>query len=61
MRDEIDGEAIDGVADALAQLGAAALRAGETDDPATLVPAYVALPRGLAAAAAEMTWSPDLR
>jgi tRNA threonylcarbamoyladenosine biosynthesis protein TsaB len=58
---EIDGESVQGVATALAQLGAAALRTGETDDPATLVPAYVALPRGLAPAAAEMTWSPDLR
>jgi tRNA threonylcarbamoyladenosine biosynthesis protein TsaB len=60
-KDEIDGEGVTGLAAALAQLGVAALRAGETDDPATLVPAYVALPRGLAAAAAEMTWSPDLR
>lgn len=59
--DEIDGEGVAGLAAALAQLGAAALQAGQTDDPATLVPAYVALPRGLAAAAAEMTWSPDLR
>jgi tRNA threonylcarbamoyladenosine biosynthesis protein TsaB len=59
--DEIDGEGVAGLAAALAQLGAASLAAGETDDPATLVPAYVALPRGLAAIAAEMTWSPDLR
>ena len=58
---EIDGEQVAGLATALAHLGTAALKAGETDDPATLVPAYVALPRGLAAAAAEMTWSPDLR
>lgn len=60
-QDEIDGEGIDGLAAALATLGAAALQAGESADPATLVPAYVALPRGIAAAAAEMTWSPDLR
>jgi tRNA threonylcarbamoyl adenosine modification protein YeaZ len=59
--DERDGQTISGLAAALAQLGATALRAGVTDDPATLVPAYVALPRGIAAAAAEMTWSPDLR
>jgi tRNA threonylcarbamoyladenosine biosynthesis protein TsaB len=58
---EIDGEEVTGLAAALAQLGAAALKAGETDDPQSLVPAYVALPRGLAAAAAEVTWSPDLR
>lgn len=59
--DELDGEQISGLAAALAQLGAAALRSGQSDDPQKLVPAYVALPRGIAAAAAEMTWSPDLR
>lgn len=59
--DELDGEQIMGLAAALAQLGAAALCSGHTDDPQTLVPAYVALPRGIAAAAAEITWSPDLR
>ncbi len=59
--DEIDGEEISGQAAALARLGAAALAAGEIDDPQTLVPAYVALPRGIAAAAQEMKWSPDLR
>src|SRR5687768_2797342 len=58
---EIDGEQVAGLATALAHLGTAALKAGETDDPQTLVPAYVALPRGLAVAAAEMTWSPDPR
>ena len=58
---ELDGEHIDGLAAALAALGVAALRAGNAEDPATLVPAYVALPRGIAAAVAEMTWSPDLR
>ncbi len=59
--DEIDGEGIIGMAAALARLGAAALSAGEVADPQTLVPAYGALPRGIAAAAAEMTWTPDLR
>ena len=59
--DERDGEQIAGAAAALARLGAEALKAGQVDDPQTLVPAYVALPRGIAAAAAEMTWSPDLR
>ena len=34
---------------------------GRLDDIEQLVPAYVALPRGIARAAAEMTWSPDLR
>ena len=60
--DEARGEqALRGLARALATLGAAALRDGRIDDVARLVPAYVALPRGIARAAAEMTWSPDLR
>ena len=50
-----------GLARALAMLGTAALANGQSDDVARLVPAYVALPRGIAQAAAEMTWSPDLR
>jgi len=37
------------------------LASGATDDVAGLVPAYVALPRGIGPAAAGMTWSPDLR
>ena len=53
--------AVAGLAAALAGLGAAALESGTIDDPARLVPAYVALPRGIARAAAEMEWSPDLR
>jgi tRNA A37 threonylcarbamoyladenosine modification protein TsaB len=56
------GEAArEGLARALASLGTEALIAGRSDDVARLVPAYVALPRGIAKAAAEMTWSPDLR
>ena len=60
--DERDGETISGLAAALARLGLArpVATANRTTQP-TLVPAYVALPRGIAAAAAEMTWSPDLR
>lgn len=58
---ERDGEQVGGLAAALAALGALALSQGASDDPQTLVPAYVALPRGIAAAATEMTWSPDLR
>ena len=46
---------------ALASIGAEALANRRTDDVERLVPAYVALPRGIARAAAEMTWSPDLR
>jgi tRNA threonylcarbamoyl adenosine modification protein YeaZ len=37
------------------------LAAGHLDDASTLVPGYVALPRGIAAPAAEVAWSPDLR
>jgi len=54
-------EALAGLGRALASLGLAALATGQADDVARLVPAYVALPRGIAKAAAEMTWSPDLR
>jgi tRNA threonylcarbamoyladenosine biosynthesis protein TsaB len=55
------GVAMRGLARALAVLGTKALDAGRSDDVERLVPAYVALPRGIAKAAAEMTWSPDLR
>lgn len=53
--------ALAGLAGALAKLGADELSRGRSDDVAQLVPAYVALPRGIAKAAAEMEWSPDLR
>jgi tRNA threonylcarbamoyladenosine biosynthesis protein TsaB len=53
--------ALDGLAAALLSLAAARLASGPPDDPATLVPTYVALPRGVTAAAAETRWSPDLR
>lgn len=58
---ERGGAALAGLGRALARLGTQALAAGRGDDVARLVPAYVALPRGIAKAAAEMTWSPDLR
>jgi tRNA threonylcarbamoyladenosine biosynthesis protein TsaB len=45
------------VAAALVALGAARIRAGE-DDAATLAPEYVTMPRGVQAAAGEVTWSP---
>ncbi len=54
-------KAVAGLARALAKLGIERIANGESDDVATLVPAYVALPRGIARAAAEMEWSPDLR
>jgi len=50
-----------GLAEALAGIGARALAKGESADVAQLVPAYVALPRGIARAVVEMQWSPDLR
>jgi len=53
--------AVAGLAGALGKLGADRLANGKSDDVAQLVPAYVALPRGIAKAAAEMEWSPDLR
>ena len=58
---DIGRRAVAGMAAALAELGARALAEGRTAEPAELVPAYVALPRGIARAAAEMEWSPDLR
>ena len=47
------GAAVEGLASALLQAGAARLAAGDPDDLATLVPEYVTLPRGVRAAAAE--------
>lgn len=68
LDDYIDGTArargetaVAGLAKALGVLGARGLADGQRDDPAQLVPAYVALPRGSAGVAAEMKWSPDLR
>jgi tRNA threonylcarbamoyladenosine biosynthesis protein TsaB len=53
--------AVRGLPAALATLAAAAFAAGHRDDVAQLVPAYVALPRGITETAASMEWSPDLR
>jgi tRNA threonylcarbamoyladenosine biosynthesis protein TsaB len=53
--------ALAGLGSALSRLGARRLADGLIDDAAHLVPAYIALPRGIARAVAEMTWSPDLR
>ncbi len=52
--------ALDGLPAALVALGAARLGAGE-DDGASLGPEYVTLPRGMAAPAGEVTWSPGPR
>ena len=50
-----------GLAGALASAASEALAAGRSADVATLVPQYVALPRGVPASTEEMAWSPDLR
>lgn len=50
-----------GLAAALAREGVARLSTGQSDDVEQLVPAYVALPRGIARAAEQIEWSPDLR
>lgn len=55
----LGGLAVAGLGEALLELGRGALDAGRADDAATLVPAYVTLPRG--AAAGNERWSPDLR
>jgi tRNA threonylcarbamoyladenosine biosynthesis protein TsaB len=53
--------ALEGLAIALLELTSERLLAGPTDDPATLVPGYVALPRGVTTPVEGMTWSPDPR
>jgi tRNA threonylcarbamoyladenosine biosynthesis protein TsaB len=53
--------ALQGLLAAMAQLLDERLAVGGTDDVMRLVPAYVALPRGVAADGQEVTWSPDLR
>lgn len=52
--------AVEGLGAALLALLDGRLAAGSTDDPMTLVPEYVALPRGIGAATGA-TWAPDLR
>lgn len=59
--DELGRMALDGLPAALLSLGRARVAAGDGDDVAGLVPAYVALPRGITQAAEELGWSPDLR
>jgi tRNA threonylcarbamoyl adenosine modification protein YeaZ len=54
-------EALAGLAAAMLTLLDERLSAGARDDVAGLVPAYVALPRGIGRAPEGTTWSPDLR
>ena len=58
---DLGRRAVERLGHALLRLGALALEEGRADDRRTLVPAYVALPRGITEAAAGMSWSPDLR
>jgi len=53
--------AMEGLPRALLLLALERLEAGESDDIAGLIPAYVALPRGVRRAAEDLGWSPDLR
>jgi tRNA threonylcarbamoyl adenosine modification protein YeaZ len=53
--------ALAGLPGALLTLAAERFATLGADDIAELVPAYVALPRGVARAAEDMGWSPDLR
>ena len=50
-----------GLAAALLSMLVARLATGATDDVASLIPAYVALPRGIGAVAAGAGWTPELR
>ncbi|MFV2062657.1 MAG: tRNA (adenosine(37)-N6)-threonylcarbamoyltransferase complex dimerization subunit type 1 TsaB [Chloroflexota bacterium] len=52
--------ALEGMSEALLALARERLAAAP-DDVAELIPAYVALPRGVTRAADELGWSPDLR
>jgi tRNA threonylcarbamoyladenosine biosynthesis protein TsaB len=58
---ELGRRALEGLPAALLALALGRLSSGSTDDVAGLVPAYVALPRGVSVAAEELGWSPDLR
>lgn len=53
--------ALDGLAQALLQIGGARLQRGAVEDVAELGPVYVTLPRGVQEAAASVAWSPELR
>jgi tRNA threonylcarbamoyl adenosine modification protein YeaZ len=53
--------AVRGLAAALLAVAWSRLEAGDADDLATLVPTYVALPRGVRQGPEELAWSPDLR
>jgi len=54
-------QALAGLAGAMLRILDERLAAGAGDDVSGLVPAYVALPRGIGPTEEGMTWSPDLR
>jgi tRNA threonylcarbamoyl adenosine modification protein YeaZ len=54
-------QALAGLAGAMLKILDERLAAGAADDVSGLVPAYVALPRGIRPTEEGMTWSPDLR
>jgi tRNA threonylcarbamoyl adenosine modification protein YeaZ len=58
---EIGRCAQDGIGAALLRLGCGRIARGDIDDVASLVPAYVALPRGIAVESGEIAWSSDRR
>jgi tRNA threonylcarbamoyl adenosine modification protein YeaZ len=53
--------AVEGLPAALLSMARDGLDAGAADDVSELIPAYVALPRGVRRAAEDLGWSPDLR
>lgn len=53
--------ALDGLGAALLAIGRTRMDKGDHDDISTLIPEYVALPRGVSDPLREMAWSPDLR
>ncbi len=57
----IGAAALDGMGEALLSIARERLQAVGGDDVSGLVPAYVALPRGVRQAAEDLGWSPDLR
>jgi tRNA threonylcarbamoyladenosine biosynthesis protein TsaB len=57
---ELGAVAVEGLAAALLSMASERLEAGDVDDLAGLIPAYVALPRGVRRAAEDLGWSPDL-
>lgn len=54
-------EALEGLPGSMLEMAMERLEAGLEDDPAALVPGYVALPRGIGSGPGGEAWSPDLR